>query len=94
MYLTSLHDRDRNLELANAAKQSESSVRAGPDELAITCKSHVQLLQSQSHSKNLRVPCPSKHKGMLKLASASVGGQVVLASSNDDRNPPENIVDG
>lgn len=96
MYLTSLHDRDRNLQLANAAKQSESSVRAGPDELAITCKSHVQLLQSQSHSKSLRVPCPSgKHvKGMLKLASASVGGQVVLASSNDDRNPPENIVDG
>lgn len=46
--------------------------------------------------KSLRVPCPiGKHvKGMLKLASASVGGQVVLASSNDDRNPPENIVDG
>ena len=33
-------------------------------------------------------------KAMLKLASVSVGGQVVLASSNDDRNPPENIVDG
>lgn len=32
--------------------------------------------------------------GMLNLASATSGSQVAFASSNDDKRPPESIIDG
>ena len=31
---------------------------------------------------------------MLNLASATSGSQVAFASSNDDKRPPESIIDG
>jgi len=83
-----------SLQTQQKTKWKFCSGRAGRvgDHVQVTCTATAVPVPFQKSS---RVPCPSgKHKGMLKLASASVGGQVVLASSNDDRNPPENIVDG